>query len=727
MMDPVDTARLSSTADGRMAGGLLLADQLAAEIKGQWDQGQPADLVSVLAEHPELLRYRSIVLDLAYEEYRWRRHAGERLSAGGFSRRFPSLERSLSLLIQVHSLLDCEPGLREVRRVIPWPRVGDSFLGFFLTAELGRGTFGRVYLAQESALGKREVALKLAPGGGEEASLLGKLRHPNIVPVYSVQQDEATGLVAFCMPYLGRATLADVLDGVFETAAPPRHARCIVDAIRRIDGIEDPAEPYPADPMLYKGTYLDGVLHLTGQLCDALDYAHRQGICHRDLKPSNVLLPRDGRPLLLDFNLAADGVLLPHRVGGTLPYMAPEQLTQLLQDSDGPDLPAPEPRSDLFSLGVMLYELLTGTLPFGPISVEGPMREVAEQLRVRQLEGPHPVQKRNPQVTCSVARLLEECLSPEADDRPQTAAELAAALRGELRLWRRGQRGVRSHPGRVAAWAGMVLVVVAVALSLLARIPPYSVRQYRQGLAYYEQGQWQSAANSFTESLRSDSHNVAALWARARALCRLGEYSMAYRDFHAVHELTHTPNCNAGMGYCYSGLKEPGTAVKYYRLALKGGYSSPGLLNNLGFVLIQAGQYDAAEQYLKQAIQQKSDLQAAYHNLVLVYLKRSLAGKPLPKEAIDEAKRAVEIGSPSMDLYRDAAKLFAVGARKDAKLLPLAVRYAEKALDCGLNPQTFRTDSAFEAVQRSPAIEELLAKARPAVRPSQAIYIVDPL
>ncbi|MGA2033870.1 MAG: serine/threonine-protein kinase [Thermoguttaceae bacterium] len=718
---------MSATADGRMAGGLLLADQLAVEIKSQWNQGQPADLAAVLAEHPELHRYRSIVLDLAYEEYRWHQRAGERLSAGGFSQRFPTLQRSLFLLIQVHSLLEHEPGLLEVQGVVPWPRVGDCFLGFFLTAELGRGAFGRVYLAQESALGKREVALKLAPGGGEEANLLGKLRHPNIVPVYSVQQDEITGLAAFCMPYMGRVTLADVLDGVFETATPPQRACCIVDVICRIDGIEVPAEPRGADPVLYRGTYLDGVLDLAAQLCDALDHAHRQGICHRDLKPSNVLLPRDGRPLLLDFNLAADGVLTPHRVGGTLPYMAPEQLTQFLDDGDGPGLPAPEPRSDLFSLGVMLYELLTGTLPFGPISVEGSVREVAKQLRARQMEGPDPVQKRNSQVTRSVAQLLEKCLAPEVDKRPQTAAELAAALRCELRLWRRGQRWVQTHRRLVTALTGMVLAAVLAALSLIAQIPAYSVRQYRQGLAYYERGQWQLAADSFTDSLRSDSRNAAALWARARALCRLRQYAMACDDFRAAHELTHTPNCYAGMGYCCSGLEQPKTAIKYYHLALEGGYSSPGLLNNLGYALIRTNQGDVAEQYLKQAIRQKSDLQSAHHNLVLVYLNRAIAGKPLPKEAIGHAKSAVEIGPPSADLYRDVAALFAVAARKDADLLPLATRYVENALDFGLDPGTFRTNSTFEVLQRFPGIEEILAKQRPAVRPSRADHLVDPL
>ena len=312
-------------------------------------------------------------------------------------------------------------------------------------------------------MGKREVALKLATGGGEEASLLGKLRHPNIVPVYSVQQDEATGLVAFCMPYLGRATLADVLDVVFETAAPPRapfYRRC--DASHQRDWGSGGAASHRPD--VSRGTYLDGVLYLTAKLATPWTMPHRQGICHRDLKPSNVLLPRDGRPLLLDFNLAADGVLPPQRVGGTLPYMAPEQLTELLQDSDGPYLPAPEPRCDLFSLGVMLYQLLTGTLPFGPISDEGSIREVAEQL-LRQLEGPsqsrtEPASHSFPWPNCwRSAYHRRWIIGPKR--RPKWQRRYAASST----LAPRTKMGAEPPTPR-RAWAGMVLVAVVVALSL---------------------------------------------------------------------------------------------------------------------------------------------------------------------------------------------------------------------------------------------------------------------
>ena len=103
----------------------------------------------------------------------------------------------------------------------PLAEAGPDFLGYRLVSELGRGAFGRVFLAHELAIGNRQVALKVALRGADEAVVLGKLRHPNIVPVYSVHWDDTTGLAAFCMPYLGRATLWDVLERAFSGGGPP--------------------------------------------------------------------------------------------------------------------------------------------------------------------------------------------------------------------------------------------------------------------------------------------------------------------------------------------------------------------------------------------------------------------------------------------------------------------------------------------------------------------------
>src|SRR5262249_8683608 len=121
---------------------------------------------------------------------------------------------------------------------------------------------------------------------------------------------------------------------------------------------EQAARPVPPDVVirtLARYSYPEAVLWIGARLADALAHAHDRGILHRDIKPANVLLTDDGQPMLLDFNLAADAARAGPRVGGTPAYMAPEQLRQVCGEAAGVDA-----RSDLFSLGVVLFEMLTG-------------------------------------------------------------------------------------------------------------------------------------------------------------------------------------------------------------------------------------------------------------------------------------------------------------------------------------------------------------------------------
>ncbi len=446
MTSPETTGRFDSTTSRNGERGLLKASEAASAIKDRWRRGEPPDVAAVLANQPSLRHYRSVVLDLAYQEYALRVQAGENLDAETFAQRFPSLQRSLYLLIEVHSLLSHDPDFQILHDILPWPEPGSRFLQFNLIAEIGRGTFGRVFLATESSLGDRQIVVKVAPHGGEEAEILGRLRHPNIVPIYSLQKDDATGLAAFCMPYLGRATLCDVLDHALVDSRPlPYRARTILDAIVAANDAFDLPESLHPDAFLGKASYVDGVVYLGTQLADALAHSHGRGIFHRDLKPSNVLMTRDGAPLLLDFNLSVDERLLPVRIGGTVPYMAPEELTALFEKPKMPSMRHYDPRSDLFSLGVILYELLTGALPFGIIPSNLPLEEVASQLYDRQKNGPCPIRQRNGQVDSRLARLIENCLALEPEQRPETAHEFAVALRRELTPVRRTRRWLGNH------------------------------------------------------------------------------------------------------------------------------------------------------------------------------------------------------------------------------------------------------------------------------------------
>ncbi len=279
----------------------------------------------------------------------------------------------------------------------PFPEVGQEFLGFRLVAELGRGAFGRVYLARQGDLADRPVALKVSTGCFAESQKLARLQHTHIVPVYSFHR--AGSLQAVVMPYFGPTTLADVLEdlghrdtlpasgkGLVSTLHSRRTRSGVVAVVRppsapvapsaRIEGRTAPSADVPATlttlRMLEGLSYVEAALWIGARLAEGLAHAHERGVLHRDLKPANVLLTDEGQPMLLDFNLAED-VKAPGeagRVGGTLPYMAPEHLAAY--QGRPVDVDA---RSDIYALGVILYELLTGRHPFGrSVGAHGPAR-----------------------------------------------------------------------------------------------------------------------------------------------------------------------------------------------------------------------------------------------------------------------------------------------------------------------------------------------------------------
>jgi hypothetical protein len=266
------------------------------------------------------------------------------------------------------------------------------FAGYELLEEIGRGGMGIVYRARQVSL-DREVAVKmilrgpLASGVDRqrfrvEAEATARLEHASIVPVYEV--GESQNGPYFSMKYIRGRTLSSLLA---QRPLPPREAARI----------------------------LASVAH-------GIHYAHQHGILHRDLKPSNILVDEQGQPLVTDFGLAkrtGHGAVITQTgdVLGTPAYMAPEQAAG--------DRGQVGPASDVYSLGAILYHMLTGRPTFQAASPVDTLLMVLEQ-------DPVPPRVLNPQADRDLEMIALRCLQKPADLRYQTAADLAADLEAYL-------------------------------------------------------------------------------------------------------------------------------------------------------------------------------------------------------------------------------------------------------------------------------------------------------
>ncbi len=405
---------------------LIVLEMVRADLEFRWQRSLQKPLDQYTIEFPDLFDDEQNLWILAFEEYRVRRLHAEAVSPDMYASEYqidvsgwPQFEVNSTQRGSADSLKKppAANGRSEGRsHGVSFPLSGDMVGEFQLQQELGRGAFSRVYLARQKELADRFVVLKLSAEKLAEADKLAQLQHSNIVPIYS--QHQFGDLSAVCMPYFGSTTLADLSAAISGSRQLPPSGRAIVDTLancaqktaiiaqssrsapalssrrresQKADSVVAPIEPQatksetltaiPKSSLSLDAclqaisglSYVDAVLWLGERLADGLHHAHQRGILHHDLKPANVLLADDGRPMLLDFNLSADIKDSSSRrslhIGGTLPYMAPEQLTGFMEN-----VPVHDCRSDVYSLGVILFELLTGDMPF-PVR-QGAIREV---------------------------------------------------------------------------------------------------------------------------------------------------------------------------------------------------------------------------------------------------------------------------------------------------------------------------------------------------------------
>jgi serine/threonine protein kinase len=341
----------------------------------------------------------------------------------------------------IGSVLDQCPQFALGSQRADWPQPGERFLGYDVVELLGSGALARVYLAREPALGQRLVVIKVSRFGAAEAETLGKLSHPNIVPIHSVQHDSVTGWTAICMPLLGTATAVDLLDAAF-AAGPPQSGTVIARVALAARPIRElPPLVAGEESRQWRGPYADAIARLGMQLAEGLHAAHTAGVRHHDIKPSNVLLAWTGQPMLLDFNLSTDASAATERIGGTLPYMAPELIASLVA-SRGRAALRLDPRSEIYSLGAVLYELLSGQLPARPSGADKlPSDAYQPWLQCKQLP-PTSLRSLNSAIDRRLDAIVLRCLAFDPAERFASAAELAAELRAYLSLPQAARRFV---------------------------------------------------------------------------------------------------------------------------------------------------------------------------------------------------------------------------------------------------------------------------------------------
>jgi serine/threonine-protein kinase len=428
--------------------------QVCADLERRLHAGEDCHAEDLLATLPPALADGERVVELAYAEFVIREELGQRPSPAEWYGRFPQLRERLRRLFDLHQMLPDSAGSGTLELATVYHaaasentslRGGESWQDRYeLLGKVGQGAMGVVYRARQVGL-DRIVALKMIRAGADatpedlarfrrEAEAVARLRHPHIVQVYGI--GEADGQPFFSLEFAEGGSLAQrIADG----PVPVRQAAKWV-----------------------------------AELAEAMEYAHREGIIHRDLKPANVVLTADGVPKITDFGLAKHlgrpaGHAESGPIVGTASYMAPEQAAG--------QTAAIGPPADVYALGAILYELLTGRPPF---RAETPL-ETLRHVREREPERPRAV---NPQADCALEAVCLKCLQKDPRLRYPSAQALADDLKRWLagepilarpegwlkRLWRAGRR-LGGWPSLATALVAGLAAAGAVGLALLLAGP----------------------------------------------------------------------------------------------------------------------------------------------------------------------------------------------------------------------------------------------------------------
>ena len=397
------------------------------------------------------------------EEYEEIVASGHSISISEFAERYPAAKAELMRLLPVAEFLggirvgESLPTSGKPVDVLPWKTLGD----FQIVREIGRGGMGIVYEARQVSLDRR-VALKLLPFAGllserqlqrfkNEARAAASLRHSHIVNVLGVGVDRS--IHYYAMDFIDGADVSVVIR---ELHGNPLHPNSRI-ASSHLETVPVGALSTQRDEN--KADFFRTIAKLGIQAAEALQFAHEEGVIHRDVKPANLLLDKQGDVHIADFGLARvvaqDDLTMTGDVVGTVRYMSPEQL-------NGEDVV--DQRTDVYSLGLTLYELLTGRPAFDQVNRAKLTKAIAER-------NPTSLRQLAPDVPRDLEKVIFRAIEKSPNDRYRSAAEFAADLRRFVECrpvvaqrpsrWKSAWKWCQRNPLLATATSLIVLATVA--------------------------------------------------------------------------------------------------------------------------------------------------------------------------------------------------------------------------------------------------------------------------
>ncbi|MFD0361834.1 serine/threonine-protein kinase [Nocardia sp. GCM10030253] len=475
--------------DGTKVRLAVLTDLVRIDLRQRWIRpGFGKRIVEYRKEFPEI-EHSPILADLVYEEFLVRRRHAP-VDAAAFLAEYPDLAAEVRERLVIVGAdgddaepdsepaeLDSEQAAALVADLAPGRRIDD----FDLRTDLGTGALGRVFLAAQLSM-QRLVAVRFSAGVSVAPRTMAQLDHPHIVRVFDQRMPaDSSALRLVYMQYLPGGTALDVLAERRrgpETAGGELLLRAVDVAMESKGEIRQTDSSVRAE--IAELSWPETVAWVGRRLADALDYAARNGVVHGAIKPSNVLFTAEGIPKLADF--ALQDSTRPTAQYDSPTYRSPEELAATLD----PTAPEPDTRSDIFSLGVLLWEMLTASVPFDDAGDTDTTRlRTALDHRRR---GVHSAALERIPADCPAAlrRVLLTCLEPDPERRWPNGATLAQQL--DLCLDERARDLVDPPEGswrrRLRRWR-IPLVSLAIAVpNALASV--YNV-QHNAVLMHYRQ------------------------------------------------------------------------------------------------------------------------------------------------------------------------------------------------------------------------------------------------